>query len=349
MRSGWRASRATVTNLNEATGTRRPSHSGGICFRLGGTPLGRHVLITRLARFACLLLALAFAAPSPAHDAESGVLVLGRISDDPAAHYEQLKPLLDYVVPRMADVGIREGRILMARDPQQMTSYMRRGRVDWVTETAGSAMLLRQRAGARPLLLTERDGVSQYRSVFFARRDRGLASLDDLRGRRLAFQRPSSTSAYFVPAGTLLDRGMPLEILLSPDDQPSPRAVGYLFARSELNIATWVHKGLVDAGVMSDIDWDNPSRVPASFRRDFVLIGQTPAYPRAVEVVRGDLDPRIAARLREVLLEASRDPSAREALVAFFGTTRFLPMDAASGAALEAIGRGVARIKADVE
>ena len=77
------------------------------------------------------------------------VLVLGRISDDPKAHYEQLKPLLDYVVPRMADVGIREGRILMARDAQQMTSYLRRGRVDWVTETAGTGMLLRAARAAR--------------------------------------------------------------------------------------------------------------------------------------------------------------------------------------------------------
>ena len=54
------------------------------------------------------------AAPPPAYE-DPGVLVLGRISDDPKSHYEQLKPLLDYVVPRMADVGIREGRILMAR------------------------------------------------------------------------------------------------------------------------------------------------------------------------------------------------------------------------------------------
>lgn len=312
-------------------------------------PTGRNALITRVIRLACLLIALAAAPSAWAGDASSGVLVLGRISDDPAAHYEQLKPLLDYVVPRMAGVGIREGRILMARDPQQMASYMRRGRVDWVTETAGTAMMLQMRAGARPLLLTERDGVSRYHSVFFARRDRGLATLADLRGRRIAFQRPSSTSAYYVPAGMLIDRGMRLEILLSPDDQPSPGSVGYLFARSELNIATWVHKGLVDAGVMSDLDWDNPSRVPSTFRRDFVVIGQTADYPRAVEVVRADLDPRIATRLREVLLEASRDPSAREALVAFFGTTRFLPMDPASVRALSDIGRGVSRIKADVE
>ena len=321
-------------------------------FRLGSArgAFRSFALIQRVFRFACLLLALAIASPSTAAgDAPSGVLVLGRLSDDPGAHYDQLKPLLDYVVPRMAGVGIREGRILMARDAQQMSSYMRRGRVDWVTETAGTAMLLGQRAAARPILLTERDGVSRYHSVFFARRDRGIARLDDLRGHRIAFQRASSTSAYFVPAATLLDRGMRLEILLSPDDQPGAGAVGYLFARSELNIATWVHKGLVDAGVMSNVDWNNPERVPPAFRRDLAIVGRTEDYPRAVEVVRGDLDPRIAARLREVLLEASNDPAGREALLAFFGTTRFLPLDVSAEQSLAGIARGVARIKADVE
>lgn len=305
--------------------------------------------MSRTFRFACLLLVLVFARPLEAGGGGSGVLVLGRISDDPRAHYEQLKPLLDYVVPRMADVGIREGRILMAKDAQQMASYMRRGRVDWVTETAGTAMLLHQRAGATPLLITERDGSSHYHTVFFARRDRGLRRVEDLRGRRVAFQRPTSTSAYFVPAAALLDRAMPLEILLSPDDQPSPNAVGYLFARSELNIATWVHKGLVDVGVMSNLDWDNPRRVPAAFRRDLAVIGRTPPYPRAVEVVRGDLDPRVAARLAQVLTGAARDPAGREALLRFFEATRFLPVDAASRGALERIGVGVARVRADVE
>lgn len=306
--------------------------------------------MSRAFRLACLLLALVIVRPlEAATESSSGILVLGRISDDPRAHYDQLKPLLDYVVPRMADVGIREGRILMARDAQQMASYMRRGRVDWVTETAGTAMLLRQRTGARPLLVTERDGTSHYHSIFFARRDRGLSRLGDLRGRRVAFQRPTSTSAYFVPAATLLEHGMPLEILLSPGDQPSPSAVGYVFARSELNIATWVHKGLVDAGVMSNLDWDNPRRVPSAFHRDFVVIGRTPQYPRAVEVVRGDLDDRVASRLREVLLQASREPAGREALMRFFGTTRFLPVDDGSHRALEQIGAGVAHVRADVE
>ena len=287
---------------------------------------------------------------APAHAAGDGhVLVLGRISDDPKAHYEQLKPLLDYVVPRMRDVGITEGRILMARDAQQMTSYLRRGRVDWVTETAGTGMQLQQRAGARPLLLTERGGVSRYHGVFFVRRDSGLERLSDLEGRTIAFQNTASTSAYFAPATALLDAGQRLEILLSPMDRPSADAVGYVFARSELNIAAWVHKRLVDAGVVSNLDWDDVRRMPPAFRRDFRVIHETQDFPRALEMVRGDLDPKIEARLREVLLEAAQDPAAREALSVFFRTTRFLPVDPASQQALDDLRRGVTRVREQLE
>lgn len=308
------------------------------------------MLIASLRSFAWLLLLAVACGLQPAVAADDdGVLVLGRISDNPKAHYEQLRPLLDYVVPRMADVGIREGRILMARDPQQMASYLRRGRVDWVTETAGTGMLLRQRAGAEPLLLTERGGSSRYHSVFFARRDSGIRDIEELRGRCIAFQRPSSTSAYFAAASELLQRDIELEILLSPTDTIDSEALGYLFARSELNISTWVHKELVDAGVMSNLDWDNPRRMPAAFRDDFVIIGRTPEYPRAVEMVRSGLEPRVRARLHEVLIEAAADPTARQAMLRFFGTTGFLPLDAASEHALQRMETGVARVRAEVE
>ncbi len=306
-------------------------------------------MVRLLALFAALS-SLAGAVPSAAAaDDSRHILVLGRISDDPKTHYEQLKPLLDYVVPRMADVGIREGRVLMARDAQQMASYLRRGQVDWVTETAGTAMLLQQRGDAQPLLLTERDGVSRYRGVLFVRRDSGLGSLEDLRGRSVAFQNNASTSAYFLPTIELLRRKLSLSLLLSPMDKPSDRTVGYVFARSELNVGAWVHKRLVDAGTMSDIDWANPQRVPPSFRKDLELIHISEPVPRALEMVRGDLDPRVQARLREVLIEAAADPQAREALQYFFRTTRFMPIDDQTLQVLRRLSIGVAQVRADVE
>ncbi|MCC7247364.1 MAG: phosphate/phosphite/phosphonate ABC transporter substrate-binding protein [Lysobacter sp.] len=279
----------------------------------------------------------------------SGVLVLGRISDDPKSHYEPLKRLLDYVVPRMRDVGIREGKVLMAKDAQQMASYLRRGQVDWVTETAATAMQLQERARAQPLLLTERNGVSQYRSVIFARRDSGIGDLGQLRGRSIAFQSTASTSAYFVPTIELLRRDLSLSLLLSPMDRPSGDDVGYVFARSELNIGAWVHKRLVDAGAMSELDWNDPVRLPPSYRRDLLVIHTSEPIPRALEMVRGDLEPRVRERLAEVLMQAANDPQAREPLKYFFRTTRFLPLDAPTRQGLERLREGVVRVRQEVE
>ena len=298
------------------------------------------------ARRLLFLLIVLLAGPAAAAD---GVLVLGRISDDPRRHHEQLKPLLDYVVPRMRTVGITQGRVLMARDPQQMMSYLRRGKVDWVTETPGTGLLLADRAGARPLLLTERSGSREYRSVIFTHRDSGITDLSQLRGHTIAFQSPSSTSAYLVPAMALLERDLPMALMISPLDEGDDDSVGYVFANTDANLGAWVHKRLVDAGGFSDQDWSSLQKVSEAFRRDLVIIHTTGPVPRAMELVSEDMDPKVAARLKEVLLGASEDPQARDALRQFFRTTGFYEADAETRRSLDELQRGARRVREALE
>src|SRR3546814_8036517 len=75
-----------------------------------------------------------------------------------------------------------------------MACSLRLGRVDWGTETAGTAMQLQRQAGAVPMLITERNGVNRYHSVFLARRDSNIVSLEDLPGHSIAFQHSASRS-----------------------------------------------------------------------------------------------------------------------------------------------------------
>lgn len=297
---------------------------------------------------ASLVLLMAGIFPVQAQDTP-GVLVFGRVNDDPKSQYESMKALLDYVVPRMADVGIREGRILMAADPQQMASYLRRGRVDWVSETAAGGMLLQNRAGAEPLVVAERNGIRRYHTVYFARKDGDVKRLEDLRGRQIAFQNRSSTSAYFVPAMELLELGLPMEILRSPTDQASLDVVGYVFARSERNIATWVHKRLVDVGAISNLDWERADRVPESFREDLVILRETSDMPRGVEMVRRDLDARVRQRLFEVLIGIGDDPAAKDTVGKFHHSLRFFALEAQDQIDLEHLRKGVAKVSLEIE
>ena len=280
---------------------------------------------------------------------EGHTLVLGRISDDPKRHYDQLKAMLDYIVPRMSDLGVRRGRVLMAADVQQMASYLRRGRVDWVTETATTGMLLAEKAGAKPLVITERDAAPTYRSVIFVRRDSGIESLQALRGHTIAFQNRNSTSAYYAPASALLDAGLNMEILLSPRDLPAADVVGYVFAESESNIAAWVHKRLVIAGAFSDLDWQNPRSLPPLYQRDLQVIYTSAPYPRGVEIARSDLPQAWVTRLRALLIDAADDPQAEEHLKRFFGTNRFLPITPDFDRALQTTAQTAARVRAAIE
>lgn len=279
----------------------------------------------------------------------SDVLTLGRISDDPRNHYAQLKPLLDYVVPRLRDVGIRQGRILMARDARQMANYLRRGSVDWVTETPAMAVELRNLTGARAMLLTERSGVSDYRSFVIVRRDSGIDNLAGLAGRSIAFEHVASTSAYLVPVVDLLQGGLRLEPLTAIGDSPQGDAVGYLFSRSEANTAIWVAKGLVSAGAISSLGWDNPRTLPDSVRSELEVVHRSDRMPRALELVRADLDARVHDRLRQVLMAAADDPDAEEAMKQFFGASRFLPLDDQHEDQLERLSRGLVRVHREVE
>lgn len=298
----------------------------------------------------CLLaLGASWVAPGLALAEERSVLVLGRISDDPRRHYDQLQPLLDYLVPRMADVGIREGRILMARDAQQMQAHLRRGRVDWVTETPAMAVTLAERAGARFLLRTERTGVSEYQTIFLVRRDAPIHDLDELTGRAVAFQSPASTTAYVVPAMMLLEAGLQPEVMISPLDTPARDRVGYVFARTEFNIVTWVEKGIVDAGAISNLDWEEVLQTSPALADSLRILATSRHVPRGLELVRANLEPEVERRLRELLLDAADDPVAAPALEAFFDTTRFLPVDEALNVQLDWLREGVNRIREEME
>lgn len=54
-----------------------------------------------------------------------------------------------------------------------------------------------------------------YYSIGFARKDSGITSMDDAKGKKFAFAEPNSTSGYLVPAAELMAKYGPLEAYFS--------------------------------------------------------------------------------------------------------------------------------------
>jgi phosphonate transport system substrate-binding protein len=55
------------------------------------------------------------------------------------------------------------------------------------------------------------DGSTGYYSIGFARKDSGIASIEDARGKSFAFAEPNSTSGYLVPGAELMEMVGPLD------------------------------------------------------------------------------------------------------------------------------------------
>ncbi|MBC2836872.1 phosphonate ABC transporter substrate-binding protein [Paragemmobacter straminiformis] len=77
----------------------------------------------------------------------------------------------------------------------------------WLGASAFAKIYLTD-AKAVDLALTKQnvDGSTGYYSIAFARKDSGITSLDDAKGKVFAFAEPNSTSGYLVPAAELTEK-----------------------------------------------------------------------------------------------------------------------------------------------
>jgi phosphonate transport system substrate-binding protein len=246
--------------------------------------------------------------------ADGKTLVIGRVSDNPKKTYEQLKPIVNYVVAHLHDLGFTTASVLIAKSPKEMIGFLKEGKIDWVQKGVFQALMYEQQAGMEIMLRSWREGVPDYYTVIFARNDAGIDALNNLKGKRIAFQDAGSTSSFFTPAAALRKTGLELVELSSPKEKVPPNKVGYAFAGDEISITTWVHRGMMDAGAFHNQDWDNPTHNPEAMKKDLKIIYRSEKLPRMVELIRKDLDPSVKQRIKEVLLKANEDPLAAEAL-----------------------------------
>lgn len=318
------------------------------------------VSLARLAGLRTVLLAVVFgslgALVPPARTAGETTLssrertiVVGRVSEDPKKHFARIEAFASYLARRLESVGIAAPSVVIAKDNQQMLKYLRQGKVDLVSETALSALLFVEQAGAEILLREWKKGVPTYRTVFFARAESGITALPDLRDRTIAFEDRGSTSAFLLPLAMLRREGLEPVELSSPQAVPPAGRVGYAFANGEVNIVTWVARGLVDAGALSDGDWGELARAPEPLKVQLEIFHTSKPIIRSLVVARSGLRPEVKARVKEILLDMHNDPDAADVLKVYNKVKKY---DEIKGEVAESLGRarGVfARIRNKME
>ena len=258
---------------------------------------------------------------------QAKAFVISKVSDNPKKHYAYLKPMADYLAKNLAEFGYTEGKVLMAKSNRQMIRYLRKKKVDLVTETIFSGVLFQDKANAEFLLQKWKKGLSSYETIIFVRKDSGINSFEDFKGRTIAFEDPGSTSAFYVPAAMILKKGLSLEKLDSVRDKPDSNAVGYIFSHEEINTSTWVHKNLVQIGALNDHDWNKSDHLPKSFRDDFKIIATSQKLPRGIELVRAGMSIKLKNKIKSLLLNIHDSPDAEFILERYQKTTKCEPLD----------------------
>jgi phosphonate transport system substrate-binding protein len=160
-------------------------------------------------------------------------------------------------------------------------------------------------------------GKTSYTSRIYVRKDAGIKSLEDLRGRTVAFIDPGSTSGYVYPMMMLIKKG------LVKDRDPKTFFKEAMFAGTHEAALLALLNGSVDAVASFDL-------APQQYLKDkervekLTYIAETEPIPEAGVIVREGLDPALIKKLFDALM-AFNAPEYRPILKDFYGIDGFAP------------------------
>lgn len=247
------------------------------------------------------------------------LLTIGRPAKEVRREHERLKPIAEYLAERLEGHGIEGCDVVLdGKNSQTATAALiRSGKLDLIFETPYASLAFAGKAGAVPILLIRREGVLEYNSFIFARKDSGITTLGDLPGKVIAFEDPGSTSAYHLPRAALEAAGLRLAQLSEPEGEAPEGKVGYVFAGSELNVSSWVFFRRTAAGALSNTDWVSQDENPESFRREFTILEKTEPVPRMLVLAAPDLGESLVRAVQAVLLDMPNHETGRTALAPY--------------------------------
>lgn len=264
---------------------------------------------------AVLILSLAFTGCAPESDpvvttsAEVGDGLLGReagarftLGDidpiEPARRVRRLQPLADHLAERLGGSGYATGHVKVARDIGEMASLLERGEVDLFLDSTYPVLAVREQVGGTILLRRWAREEAEYWTAFVAPRGSGITSLDELPGSVIVFQEPHSTSGFFLPAATLLERGLSVSFVGSLTVRPDPGTIGAYFSGDEENTIQLLARAEAVAGVLSSQDLGD---LPPALRNDLVELDRTASVARQLVLARRGLDPATLQKIVAIL------------------------------------------------
>ena len=248
-------------------------------------------------------------------------LTLGAVFQDPRVPVEEhFRPLMNYVARKFPPPGEIKGAVIVAGNVAQMTKLLNEQRVDFYMESPYPTYLINRLGAATLLLRRWKGGMAEYHSIIFTAQDSGIARLEDLRGKMIAFEDPGSTSGYFLPKLFLLKQGFAVIEKASVGAKVGASEIGYAFTGTDKSVVSLVLQKKVAAGAIST---DDHAKLDDISKAAIARLGESERVPRHLVSARKDLPEPIIKRLKEILVTMHQDEEGRKILSQTGDTTKF--------------------------
>jgi phosphonate transport system substrate-binding protein len=187
-------------------------------------------------------------------------------------------------------------RVTVASDYAAVIEALRNHTADLAFVHPGGYVLASREAKARIVAKNLWHGKSSFTSRIYVRRDAGIKTVEDLRGKTIAFVDPASSSGYIYPMVLLIQRG------LVTNRDPKTFFKEVVFSGAHDASMRALLNGHVDAIASFDLAREQYLKDPAERERIIVVV-ETPAIPEAGIAARDGLDPAMFAKVRAALLQ----------------------------------------------
>jgi len=243
----------------------------------------------RLVRSVVVLLLIPIAAVSWSQ--ESTLTMALTPSRDPTA-LKEAGDAFAQTITRISGVPIKA---IVASDYAGVIEALRSRRVELAFVHPVGYVLANREAGCQILVRDIWQGKVAYTARFYVRKDRGIRSLEDLRGKTVAFVDPASSSGYIYPMVLLIKQG------LVRDRDPKTFFKEALFTGTHEAALQSVLHGRVDAAASFDKAPELHLKDPALVAQ-LGFVGETAEIPEAGICARPGVPAEPLARVKRALL-----------------------------------------------
>lgn len=213
-------------------------------------------------------------------------------------------------------LGVEKVSLFPAADYDGVVQGLLGGTLDYAElgASAFAKVYLAKADAVEPILTTvQTDGSSGYYSIMVARKDSGITKIEDIKGKKLGYADPDSTSGYLVPLVTLP------EALGAPVDQV---VASTGFGGGHENLVLEVVKGTFDVGTTwgSGVGEFKDGYTSGNLKKmvdkgilnmdDLVEVWKSPLIPNGPVVVRTSMNADMKAKFKQFMMDLpTSDPA----------------------------------------